>query len=118
MGQIKMNGMLFRAFHGCYTEEQLKGNDFQVDIVLETDMEQASKSDDLTDALNYSDVYDTIKQEMMISSCLLEHVCRRILEQLHKRFQQIEHAEICITKLNPPVNGRISSVSVCQQRTY
>ena len=118
MGQIKMNGMLFRAYHGCYAEEQIKGSDFQVDIIIETDMTQASKSDNLSDALNYAEVYDIIKQEMLINSCLLEHVCGRILDQLYKRFQQIEFAEVCISKLNPPVSGQILSISVCQQSTY
>jgi dihydroneopterin aldolase len=58
MGQIKLNEMEFYAFHGCYNEERMVGNNFLVDISMDTDMEKASRSDNLHDALNYAQVYD------------------------------------------------------------
>ena len=82
MGQIRLNGMEFYAYHGCYRDEQLIGNNFLVDITMDTDMEKASKSDDLCDALNYAEVYEIVKQEMSIRSFLLENVSSRILNKL------------------------------------
>ena len=116
MGQIRLNAMEFYAYHGCYREEQLTGNHFLVDITMDTDMEAASKSDDLLDTLNYAEVYELVKQEMAVRSCLLEHVSARILDRLFERFPQLERAEICVSKLNPPVGGKIQSVSVIQQK--
>ena len=109
--------MEFYAYHGCYREEQLIGNNFLVDITMDTDMGKASKSDDLSDALNYAEVYELVKQEMTIRSHLLEHVSARILDRLFECFPQLERAEVCVAKLNPPVGGQIRSVCVCQQRT-
>jgi len=116
MGQIRLNGMEFYAYHGCYREEQLIGNHFLVDITMDADMEEASKSDDLCDALNYAEVYELVKQEMAVRSHLLEHVSARILDRIFERFPQLERAEVCVAKLNPPVGGQIRSVSVSQQR--
>ena len=116
MGRICLNGMEFYAYHGCYREEQLIGNHFLVDITMDTDMEKASKSDDLHDALNYAEVYELVKQEMGIRSYLLEHVSARILNRLFERFPQLEQAEARVSKLNPPVGGQMRSVSVSQQR--
>ena len=117
MGQIQLNGMEFYAYHGCYQEEQLMGNNFIVDITLDVDMEKASISDNLSDALNYAEVYELAKQEMAIRSHLLEHVCRRILDRLFEHFQELKQAEVCVAKLNPPINGQLRSVVVRQQRS-
>jgi len=116
MGQIRLNGMEFYAYHGCHSEERLTGNHFLVDITMDTDMEAASESDDLRDALNYAEAYELVKQEMAVGSHLLEHVSSRILERLFERFPQLERAEARVTKLNPPVEGRVQSVSVSQHQ--
>ena len=116
MGQIRLNEMEFYAYHGCYREEQLTGNHFLVDITMDTDMEAASKSDDLHEALNYAEVYESVKQEMAVRSCLLEHLTARILNRLFERFPQLERAEVCVSKLNPPVGGKMRSVRVSQQK--
>jgi len=117
MGQIRLNGMEFYAYHGCYREEQLTGNHFLVDLTMDTDMENASHSDDLNDALNYAEVYELVKQEMDVRSHLLEHLSNRILVRLFERFLQLSKAEVCVAKLNPPMGGKIQSVSVIQQRS-
>ena len=116
MGHIRLNGMEFYAYHGCYCEEQLTGNHFVVDIAMDCDMEKASNSDDLLDALNYADVYELVKHEMAIRSHLLEHLSSRILDSLFEQFPQLNEAEVCVAKLNPPVGGQMRSVSVCQRR--
>jgi dihydroneopterin aldolase len=116
MGKIRLSDMEFYAYHGCYHEEQLTGNHFLVDIMMDVDMERASKSDDLSDALNYAEVYELVTQEMAIQSYLLEHVSARILDKLFERFPQLNQAEVCVSKLNPPVSGKMRSVSVTQQR--
>ena len=116
MGQIKLNGMEFYAYHGCYREEQMTGNTFIVDITLDTDMERASKSDIICDALNYAEVYEVVKREMTIRSCLLEHLTGRVLDRLFEHFPQLNSAEISIAKLNPPIGGKMQSVAVCLRR--
>ena len=116
MGQIKLNGMEFYAFHGCYSEERMNGNNFLVDITMDTDMEKASVSDDICDALNYALVYDIVKAEMAIRSFLLENVCRRILDKLFEHFPQLNSAEVSVAKLNPPLGGQVRSVAVSMKR--
>jgi len=117
MGQIKLKGMEFFAYHGCYRCESMTGNTFVVDITMDTDMEKASNSDNLNDALNYAEVYEIIKQEMAIRSCLLEHLNDRILNRLFECFPQLNSAELSIAKLNPPVGGKVQSAAVSQKRS-
>ena len=112
MGEISIEGIRFFAYHGCQPEEQTIGNHFVVDIHFFAQTTKAEKSDDLNDTIDYSVVYDLVKEEMKISSKLLEHVGRRIMNALRNKFQKITKISVRISKLSPPINGEIKSVSV------
>ncbi len=112
MSTISIEGMTFHAFHGCLPEEMVTGNTFIVDVYLDTDTTKAEKSDDLNDTVNYSTVYETVKNEMIINSKLLEHVGRRILNAVKAEFPEIESAKVKVAKMNPPINGQVERVSV------
>ena len=113
MGVIKLNDMAFYAYHGCYEEERKVGNDFIVNVAITTVTEQAEQSDNIVDALSYLDAYGIIKQEMDVPSRLLEHVARRIVDALYTAYpEQIEHLQVTVNKMNPPLGGKLASVSV------
>ncbi len=112
MSTISVEQMEFYAYHGCFKEEQIIGTRFLVDLYLETDTEKAEKSDDLTDTVNYQEVYLLVKKEMEIKSKLLEHVGRRILNSVKQRFPQITTASLKISKMNPPLGGKMKNVSL------
>ncbi len=112
MATIALNNMEFYAFHGCYAEEQLVGNYFQVDLTLDVDCSLAAQTDNIEDTVSYLEVYQEVKREMMITSKLLEHVCQRIITALEKKFPAIRQIEICVAKNNPPLGGKIGSSSV------
>ena len=118
MGLIKLEDIEFYAYHGCFEEEQVAGNWFTVNLSLETDMKLPSKSDQITDALNYQIVYEIVKHEMEIKSHLLENVASRILKSLFDRFGQLDQATIRVSKMNPPMGGKMKCVSVelCQRK--
>jgi len=112
MGTIALEGMEFHAFHGCFAEEQMTGNTFFVDIYFDADTEAAENSDNLSDTINYAEIYELIKAAMAIKSNLLEHVGKRIIEAIKNRFSQIEGIELKISKMNPPIGGKVNNVSV------
>ena len=116
MGLIEIEGMHFYAWHGHFEVEQAVGNEFIVDVSIETNCSAAAASDNLDDALNYQAVYNLIKIEMNKTSKLLEHVASRILDSLHKEFPDIEKARIKISKINPPMGGQIEKASVTLAR--
>lgn len=116
MGVIEIEGMHFYAFHGHFETERIVGNDFIVDLKIKTDCSGASETDELNDALNYQVVYDLVKQEMAITSKLLEHVAKRILDALFAQFPQLKKAKVKVSKMNPPMGGEIEKVSVTLSR--
>jgi len=112
MSTISIEQMEFYAYHGCFKEEQIIGTRFLVDLYLETDTGRAEKSDDLADTVNYQEVYLLVKKEMEIKSKLLEHVGRRILNAVMEKFPELRTAELKISKMNPPLGGKIKNVSL------
>lgn len=113
---IEIEGMRFYAFHGHFEAEKIVGNEFLVDLKIETDCDKAAETDNLNDALNYQAVYEIVKREMAIPSSLLENLAKRILDSLYANFAVINNAKLKISKLNPPMGGEIEKVSVTLQR--
>ncbi|HDJ33340.1 MAG TPA: dihydroneopterin aldolase [Bacteroidetes bacterium] len=112
MGVIRIENMEFYAYHGHFREEQIVGNRFLVDLSLETDMTLPASTDNLRDAVNYQKAYEIVKREMQKKSHLLEHIASRILDTLYDELKGIERATIKVSKMNPPVGGRVECVSV------
>jgi dihydroneopterin aldolase len=112
MGLIRLEGMEFFAYHGCYEAEQIVGNRFLVDLAMETDITMPSQSDNIEDALNYHRAYNIVKEQMKIRSNLLENIAQRIVDALYDAFPQLKKATIKVSKLHPPMGGQIRSVSV------
>lgn len=116
MGLIKIENMEFYAFHGHYREEQIVGNRFVVDLKIETDMTVAAKSDNLKDAVNYQKAYQIVKSQMDRKSYLLENIAGRILDALYAELEGIKKATVKVSKVNPPMGGKIGSVSVVMEK--
>jgi dihydroneopterin aldolase len=112
MGTIHIEAMEFYAFHGHYKEEQIVGNKFLVDLMLETDMTVPSKTDELHDAVNYQSAYKLVKREMEKKSKLLENIAGRILNAVTTELPGVTKATVTIRKMNPPMGGKMRSVSV------
>lgn len=112
MAKISLNGMEFHAFHGCFKEERIIGNNFIVDLDVDTDTSIPEATDELKDTIDYARLYKLIKAEMEITSKLLEHVARRIISVLIQSYPQIRSVAITVSKMNPPVGGKVDRVSV------
>ncbi|MDD3725007.1 MAG: dihydroneopterin aldolase [Bacteroidales bacterium] len=112
MALIELNNMSFYAYHGCFDEEKKIGTHFRVDFEFELDTTKAELSDNIHDTVSYLDVYQLIKKEFETSSNLLEHIARRAMERIHQEYPQIQNSKIKVTKLNPPLGGKLDGVSV------
>ena len=105
IGTIELDGMEFRANHGCLERERIIGNDFVIDFRGNLDMAAAMESDDLDDAVNYALIYNVVAREMAQPSNLLEHVAGRIVKALEAEFPQFVSFSVRVSKKRPPVDG-------------
>ncbi len=107
MGLIAVEGMHFFAYHGYYQEEQKLGNNYIVDVYLNTDLKTAAASDNLQDTINYEKVYEVSGKVMSKKTKLLETLAESIALELSQQFKTIQHIKVRISKLNPPMGGKI-----------
>ena len=105
IGIIELEGMEFKAYHGCLEQEKVRGNSFVVDFRGELDLASAAESDNLNDTLNYADIYEIVSDEMSIPSELLENVAGRIVKAIELRFPQLISFSVRVSKKRPPVDG-------------
>ena len=105
IGTLELEGMEFRARHGCLERERIVGNDFVVDFRGEIDMSAAAERDNLEDAVNYALIYEAVAEEMRKPSDLLEHVAGRIVNVLANRFPEFVSFSVRVSKKRPPVAG-------------
>ena len=117
MSVIQIEKMEFYAYHGHFREEQIVGNRFLVDLWIETDMKKPAETDNINDAVNYQVAYKLIRKEMEKKSNLLEHIAKRIIDALFENLEGIKKVRVKISKMNPPVGGKIDSVSILLGRT-
>ncbi len=110
--ELRLEGMEFRAAHGCYDVEQRVGGNFTVDLLLTVDDNGAAAADDITRTVNYVEVYETVRQQMAIPSAIIENTADRILKALVARFPNLHRIEITLAKLAPPLGGKAASVAV------
>ena len=104
-GIIELEGMEFKAYHGCLEQEKVRGNLFTVDFRGELDLTAAAESDNLNDTLNYGEIYDLIAEEMSIPSELLENVAGRIVKAIETRYPELESFSVRVSKKRSPVEG-------------
>lgn len=109
---IELKHLRFYAFHGVLPQETKIGNNFEVNLKIETDFTRAFESDDVRDTLNYATIYDLIRKEMQIPSKLLEHLAGRIFHELKENFSEAKIIELRVAKMNPPVAGEMEKSEI------
>ena len=104
--------MDFHAFHGCYELEQKTGSHFEVSLRITTELGTVAEDDDVTKAVNYLTVYEVVREQMQRTQHTIERVAQNIIEALRSRFPQICALECKVTKVAPPLGGKVARVSV------
>jgi len=112
MDFIRLNNMIFYAHHGYYQAERELGQKFEVDVELEADFSKAVKSDALSDAVNYRDIFDLVNG--IFSSykfTLLETLADKIAHDILAKFP-VQSIRIRVRKPQVALNGFLDNVEV------
>lgn len=110
--RIFINDIILHAQHGVLPQEQLTGNDYKISVSLDYDISKAINTDNVADTINYAEVYEVIKEEMITPSKLIEHVAGRIAQRLLTQYPSVAAITLSITKLNPPMGAQCQGAGV------
>ena len=112
MSLLEITGIKLYGYHGCFEEEQVIGQEYEIDVVIELSLEQSALNDDLNETIDYCVVYNIVKAQMAIKSKLIENVAYRIKECIKAYSNRIKSVQVSVKKLSPPVHGHIQYVKV------
>jgi dihydroneopterin aldolase len=109
--QIIVQGIEFYAYHGVPDAEQQIGHRYRVDLVVDLDLREAGRTDDLRHTVSYGDLARLVihigaSQQCRLLESLAEQMCAAILEQ----FPAIQRVELFIAKRLPPT-GTITELA-------
>ena len=116
---IILTGMEFLGRHGCSEEERKYLQPFIVDTELSLDLSKAGRSDNISDTVDYVELFKEVKKVVTgESKNLIEALAEDIAQALLRNFVQIESIKVIIHKPEAPVaetfNG--ASVSIIRDR--
>jgi len=111
---VALHGAEFFAYHGLYPEEQHTGNCFIVDIEVEFEPSAGSglASDDLSDTVNYEELYDIADRRMQQPQKLIETVATFIMEDVKTQHSFADKITVSIKKLNPLAGAKVKYTQI------
>lgn len=111
--RIEMKNCAFFARHGVLREEEVLGQRFYVDAVLEVEAGSALETDDIDDTVHYGIAFDLIQQVVTgTRRKLIEALALDIARALVHRFPQIRETTITVRKPSAPIAGILDHVQV------
>lgn len=113
MDKIYLSNMRFYGYHGVFPEEKKLGQRFAVDLILEADLREAGKNDDLGLTVNYAEAYELTKRIVEGEPYqLVEAVAERIAEEVLASFSLVQQCKVKVIKPDPPIHGHYDAVAI------
>ena len=113
---IHLHKLIFFSYHGVHEEEQVLGNEFEINADIELDIHE--KINSIRQTVNYVLIYETIKQRMHQSTPLLETVAQELTRDIHELDERIKSVSITIKKLTPPIENFQGIIGVSYKSTF
>jgi dihydroneopterin aldolase len=111
--RIEIKGIKSFGYHGVFESENIAGQDFFVDVLLELDLTSASATDDVSDTVNYAEITDLVVGEVTGDRvALIEKLAGRIADRIRSAYPQIAAVSITVHKPQAPVNAQVKDISV------
>jgi dihydroneopterin aldolase len=104
--------MMFYSYHGASRAERETGRRYEVDVELHADLTGAARTDNLTDTINYTRVYDTVAEIIQGKKYnLLETIAAMITNAIKDNYQA-DRVVVRVRKKIPPIPGNLDHIEV------
>ena len=115
MDAIIIEGLKVDTVVGCFNWERQIIQPLMLDLTLQTNLEQASNSDELEDTMNYAEICEiSAKVIQEAQPKLIEHAAKLVVNALFTQFSAIE--SIIITIRKPVIIPQANSVGIRLER--
>jgi dihydroneopterin aldolase len=115
---IFIKGVLIHARHGLLEHESEVGQRFVIDLALDADLSQSSRTDKLSDTVSYSDVVATATSAFKDTNYkLLERAAGAVADAILAAFPRIRAVKVTVHKPHAPIAAIFEDVGVVLTRT-
>lgn len=101
---IRLENLHFYSGIGVFEQERNVGNEFQVDVTLETD-DARFIPEHLDTSISYADIYEVVESNMKREWLLLESVSKSICDSIKSKWDDVKAVRVRISKLSAPIAG-------------
>ena len=117
-GYIFLKDLRFHAFHGVMPQERKVGGDFLVSLRMGYDISKAMRTDEVSDTLNYAEVYATVKAIVEGEPCqLIETVGERVATAVLQGYAKVQKVRVTVHKPQAPLPGKFGDAAISVVRT-
>ena len=115
--QINITGIKAFGYHGVLPHEAIEGQEFIVDLLINLDLQAASRSDQLTDTVNYADLAQIVHKNIVGERVqLIERLAGRIADEIKAAYPQILSISVTVHKPHAPVTLDFTDISLTISR--
>lgn len=112
---IQLQGVKAFGFHGVLEHEKINGQEFIVDVRIETNFDAAVDTDDVALTINYAevaqDVVDSVTGERFdLIETLADHIAQKIIVR-----SGVMRVFVTVHKPHAPIDHEFSNVSVVRE---
>lgn len=115
---VFVKGLVLHAYHGVMQHEAKVGQTFHLDLVLDIDLAEASRSDKLRHTVSYDDVVQAASEAFCARRFrLVEAAAGAVAEAVLARYPQVGAVRVTVHKPHAPIAATFSDVGVTIERT-
>jgi dihydroneopterin aldolase len=104
--KILLKDIKLYGYHGVLPEEREKGQYFYIDVELSVDLTQAGRTDELTNTVDYSKIYDIIVSVNKNNKFrLIETLAHIISQEILSTYEIIKDITVQVRKPDAPIDG-------------
>jgi dihydroneopterin aldolase len=115
---VFVSGLALHAYHGVMQHEAKVGQTFKLDLMLDIDLAEASRSDMLKHTVSYDKVVQTATEAFCSRRYrLVEAAAGAVAETVLERYPQVRRIRVTVHKPHAPIAATFDDVGVVIERT-
>jgi dihydroneopterin aldolase len=115
---VFIDGLALHAYHGVMQHEAKVGQTFKLDLVLDIDLGEASRSDKLRHTVSYDLVVTTASEAFCSRRYrLVEAAAGAVAGAVLDGFPQVRRVRVTVHKPHAPIAATFDDVGVTVERT-
>jgi 7,8-dihydroneopterin aldolase/epimerase/oxygenase len=115
---IFVNGLILHAYHGVMPHEAKVGQPFGLDLILDIDLAEASRTDKLKTSVSYETLVKTASEAFCARRYrLVEAAAGAVADAVLASYPQVRGVRVTVRKPHAPIAATFNDVGVIITRT-